>query len=49
LAEQHQLLEQARMYVASIEGVKALQAETAVELGAMLPAILDKAFKGELA
>lgn len=31
-----------------VEAVKALQAETAAELDAMIPAILDKAFKGEL-
>lgn len=31
-----------------VDAVKALQAETAAELDAMLPAILDKAFKGEL-
>ncbi len=29
-------------------GMKRLQAETAAELDALLPAILDKAFKGEL-
>jgi type I restriction enzyme S subunit len=33
---------------AKIDAVKALQTETAAELDAMLPAILDKAFKGEL-
>jgi type I restriction enzyme S subunit len=33
---------------AKIDAVRALQTETAVELDAMLPAILDKAFKGEL-
>lgn len=33
---------------AKVASVKALQAETAAELDAMLPAILDKAFKGEL-
>jgi len=27
---------------------KPLQAETAAELGALLPAILDRAFKGEM-
>lgn len=32
----------------SVDAVKAFQAETAAELDAMLPAILDKAFKGEL-
>jgi len=31
-----------------VDTVKALQEETAAELDAMLPAILDKAFKGEL-
>jgi type I restriction enzyme S subunit len=33
---------------AKVDAVKALQTETAAELDAMLPAILDKAFKGEL-
>jgi type I restriction enzyme S subunit len=31
-----------------VDAVKSLQAETGVELDAMLPAILDKAFKGDL-
>ncbi len=31
-----------------VDSVKALQSKTAAELDAMLPAILDKAFKGEL-
>lgn len=33
---------------AKVNAVKALQTETAAELDAMLPAIIDKAFKGEL-
>jgi type I restriction enzyme S subunit len=33
---------------AEVDALKRLQAETAVELDAMLPAILDRAFKGEL-
>lgn len=33
---------------AKVDAVKALQSETATELDAMLPAILDKAFKGKL-
>jgi len=33
---------------AKVDALKRLQAETAVELDAMLPSILDKAFKGEL-
>lgn len=48
LSEQHRLLEQARTHVASLESIKALQAETAAELDALLPAVLDKAFKAEL-
>jgi len=31
-----------------VDAIKQLQAETAAELDAMLPSILDKAFKGEL-
>jgi hypothetical protein len=31
-----------------MEALKRLQAETAAKLGGLLPAILDKAFKGEL-
>jgi type I restriction enzyme S subunit len=33
---------------AEADALKRLQAETAVELDALRPAILDKAFKGEL-
>jgi type I restriction enzyme S subunit len=33
---------------AKVDALKALQAETAAELDALLPAVLDKAFKGEL-
>jgi hypothetical protein len=32
----------------TMDALKRLPAETATELGALLPAILDKAFKGEL-
>jgi len=31
-----------------VDALKGLQAETAAELDALLPSILDKAFKGEL-
>jgi len=31
-----------------VDRLKALQAETAAELDALLPSILDRAFKGEL-
>ncbi len=33
---------------ANVDALKQLQSETAAELDALLPAILDKAFKGEL-
>jgi type I restriction enzyme S subunit len=31
-----------------LDALKGLQSETAAELNALLPAILDRAFKGEL-
>lgn len=33
---------------AEVDALKRLQAETAAELDALLPAIFDRAFKGEL-
>jgi len=33
---------------AKVDALKARQAETAAELDALLPAVLDRAFKGEL-
>ena len=33
---------------AEVDALKHLQAETAAELDALLPALLDRAFKGEL-
>jgi type I restriction enzyme, S subunit len=33
---------------AEVDALKRLQAETAAELDALLPSILDQAFKGEL-
>ena len=33
---------------AEVDGLKRLQAETSAELDALLPSILDRAFKGEL-
>ena len=41
------ILEQ-RQIVAELAALKRLQAETAAELDALLPAILDRAFKGQL-
>ena len=45
---QSQVLVELDALQAKINAVKALQTETAVELDGMLPAILDKAFKGQL-
>lgn len=46
--EQHRIVAELDALQAKVDAVKALQTETAAELDAMLPAILDKAFKGEL-
>lgn len=48
LVEQRRIVAELDTMRAKIGAVKSLQAETAAELDAMLPAILDKAFKGEL-
>jgi len=48
LAEQHRMVADLNILQGKVDAVKALQAETAAELHAMLPAILDRAFKGEL-
>lgn len=48
VGEQAQIVESLDALQAKLDAVKALQAETAAELDAVLPAILDKAFKGEL-
>jgi type I restriction enzyme S subunit len=40
--------ERLRKVKAEVEGLKRLQAETATELDALMPSILDKAFRGEL-
>ena len=37
-----------RMNMEKLDSLKRLQAETTAELDALLPAILDRAFKGEL-
>ncbi len=39
---------QLRTIKARVDAVKQLQAETQAELDALLPSILDKAFRGEL-
>ncbi len=48
LVAQHQILEKMDALQAEVDAVKRLQAETSVELDALLPSILDKAFKEEL-
>jgi type I restriction enzyme S subunit len=48
LAEQRRIVAELDALKAKVDALKRLQAETAAELDALLPAILDKAFKGEL-
>jgi len=47
-AEQRRIVAYLDDLQARVDRLKALQAQTAAELDALLPAILDKAFKGEL-
>ncbi len=46
--EQHRLVQYLDGLQAKVRAVKALQAETQAELDAMLPSVLDRAFRGEL-
>lgn len=48
IQQQERILAELRSIKAKIDGMEGLQAQVAAELDAMLPAILDKAFKGEL-
>jgi type I restriction enzyme S subunit len=48
LAEQRRIVAELDALQAEVAALKRLQAETAAELDALLPAILDRAFKGEL-
>jgi type I restriction enzyme S subunit len=48
LEEQRRIVAELDALQAKVEAVKSFQAETKTELVALLPAILDKAFKGEL-
>ncbi len=48
LSEQHCIVAYLDDLQAKVDGLKQLQAETEAELNALLPSILDKAFKGEL-
>jgi len=48
LAEQRRIVAELDAMQAQVNALKRLQAETATELDALLPAILDRAFKGEV-
>ena len=48
LAEQRQIVSELDALQAEVDALKRLQSETAAELDALLPSILDRAFKGEL-
>ena len=48
LAEQRRIVAELDALQAEVDALKRLQAETATELDALLPSILDRAFKGEL-
>ena len=48
LPEQRRIVAELDALQAEMDALKRLQAETAAELDALLPAILDRAFKGEL-
>ena len=48
LPEQRRIVAELDALQAEVDALKRLQAGSAVELDALLPAILDRAFKGEL-
>ena len=48
LAEQRQIAVELDASHQRLESLKRLESESAVELDALLPAIIDRAFKGEL-
>ncbi len=48
LSEQRRIVAELDALQAQVDALKRLQAETAAELDALLPSILDRAFKGEL-
>ena len=48
LAEQRRIVAELDALQAEVDALKRLQAETAAELDALLPSILDKVFKGDL-
>jgi type I restriction enzyme S subunit len=48
LSEQRRIVEHLDALQAKVDALKAMQSQTAAELDALLPSILDRAFKGEL-
>jgi type I restriction enzyme, S subunit len=48
LPEQRRIVMELDALQAEVDALKRLQAETAAELDALLPSILDRAFRGEL-
>lgn len=48
VSEQHFIVEELNHMQAKVDTLKCLQSETSDELNALLPSVLDKAFKGEL-
>jgi type I restriction enzyme S subunit len=48
LFEQHRILAEWDALQAEVDKLKELQRQTGQELDALMPAILDRAFKGEL-
>lgn len=48
LAEQKRVIAELDLLQTEVDALKRLQAESAAELDALLPAVLDRAFKGEL-
>jgi type I restriction enzyme S subunit len=48
LSDQRRIVAELDALQAEVDRLKAAQAETAAELDALLPSILDRAFKGEL-
>ena len=48
ISDQRRIVEELDIMQARVENLEKLQSETAAELDALLPSILDKAFKGEL-
>ena len=47
-AEQRRIVAELDVLQAKVDALRALQGETAAELAALLPAVLDRAFRGEL-